>query len=285
MSKKLKKIVWSIPLVIVLGLTILAFTSTRTTHEPATTKAPEKQGANKSAPKTRRKVEHVKRAQLPPQLRWTLDAMGDRLQKPGKERLTLSGVLTLQDESQPVPFTAVLQFPDRLRMTLHSASKARVVTFDGNASLFTRKSVDALDQDLIELAVYDTAEHFFSAQVEGASTRFLGDRFRPDDGSDPNYSGPTYNVYQTTDQIHTSNTVRDQTKLYWFNSDTLLLERITYVIEATQAAVEVRIDWRKVEGQQIPRLILCVKNGQPAAKLEISSATMSPGKEDGTFEE
>jgi hypothetical protein len=285
MSKKLKKIVWSIPFVIVLGLTALAFTSTRAPHEPAITGEPEKQGANKSAPKTRRKAEHVKRAQLPPQLRWTLDAMGDRLQKPGKERLTLSGVLTLQDEPQPVPFTAVLQFPDRLRMTLHSASKGRVVSFDGTTAPPTKKSVDALEEDLIELAVYDTAEHFFSAQVEGTSTRFLGDRFRPDDGTDPDYSGPTYSVYQTTDQIHTKNTLRVQTKLYWFNSNTLLLERVTYVIEATQTAVEIRIDWRKVEGQQTPSMILCLKNGLPAAKLEISSATMSPGREDGIFEE
>src|SRR6267142_3842227 len=79
---------------------------------------------------TRGEEAYVRQAALMPQLRWSLKALGDRLEKRGKERLTLIGTLTQPADLQPVPFTAIREFSDRLRLTFQAGVQTRVLTFN-----------------------------------------------------------------------------------------------------------------------------------------------------------
>jgi hypothetical protein len=212
--------------------------------------------------------------------------LGDRLEKPGKERMTVTGTLTRLDDPQPIPFSAILQFPDHLRLTMQLGARSRILTFDGNTAHSDNGSPDSREQDLIESMVYDTAEHFFAGQALGTLTRFLGDHFRIDDGTDADYTGPYYDVYQTSEHIKNSAVEREQTKLYWFNSNTLLLERVTYLIEASQTPVEIRISgWRQILGHQLPSRIVRLENSKPSVSFTIDSTSLSPKQEDGIFEQ
>ena len=220
---------------------------------------------------------YVRRNNLSPKLVGHLNALGDRIEKPGRERLNLTGTLSRGNDSEEV--VAVFEFPERLRLTLQKDSQTRVISFDGEHA----NSVDSFDEDLLETLVYGSVEHFFNTQMQGMSTRLLGSRFLLHRGSTADYIGPYYDVYKVTDQIKTSHDQREQYKFYYFNSDTLLLERVTYEINrnGTTVKVEERLGgWTMEEGQQVARRIERLENGDSVFVFTVRTVRLSPHAED-----
>jgi hypothetical protein len=181
---------------------------------------------------------------------------------------------------------AVLEFPDRLRLTIQKGAENRVITFDGEQAKAAGNNLDTAERDLLETLVYGTAEHFFTTQMQGMATRLLGSRFRLDDGSSAGYSGPYYDVYKIADRVKTSTDQREQLKLYYFNSDTLLLERVVYEITRNGSVVKVeeRIgDWTKEQGQQVARRVERFENGESVFVLTVNTAGLRSRVTDGAF--
>lgn len=267
---------------VALGFVALAVTSARSsraTNTPTTRHVPR---SGSFATETSQPI-YVKRGRVKMELLPSLNALGDRLEKPGKERLTETGTLTIDHHS--MSFAAVLEFPDRLRLTIQNGPQLRVITFDGQQARSIGAPLESAERDTIETLVYDAAEHFFSTQTQGKATRFLGSRFRTDDGSAPNYGGPYYDIYQVADQIKTS-TEQRQEKHYYFNSDTLLLDRVSYQIDRAGATVRVDCsvgDWQKEQGQQIARRIERIEDGKSVFVFTVGSAILSPRVDDGIF--
>jgi hypothetical protein len=233
-----------------------------------------------------KRVAYVRPSALTPKLLWHLKAMGDRLEKPGKERLSLTGTLARATDSQAEEMAAVWEFPDRLRLTRQKGIHARVITFDEDRAKAADNELDTAEQDLLETLVYGTADHFFATQVQGMATRFLGSRFRLDDGSSADYTGPYYDVYKVADSVKTSAEPREQLKLYYFNSDTLLLERVTYEITRNGSTVKVEErlgDWTREQGQQVARRIERFENGESVFVFTVRTAHFSPRADDGLF--
>jgi hypothetical protein len=232
-----------------------------------------------------KRAAYVRRAYLSPKLNWHLNALGDRLEKPGRERLSVTATLS-RAGAQAEEVTAVFEFPDRLRLARQKGGQARVIAFDGEQVKTVGNPLDEAEQDLLETLVYGSAEHFFDTQMQGMATRFLGSRFRLDDGSSPDYSGPYYDVYKVGDQVKTAGGPREQLKLYYFNSDTLLLERVVYEINRNGSTVKVEErlgDWTREQGQQVARRIERFENGEPVFVLTIGAAQLSARSDDGVF--
>jgi hypothetical protein len=282
MKKKTEMNFWLALLTLALSLSAITFATAKILRpKSAETKAVAEQN-RANATKSNRSA-YVRRGQLSPQLAMKLGALGNRLEKPGKERLTLWGTLqTATKETRE--FTATLEFPEKLRLIV-GGPKNRVVTFDGEQANATLTPIAPDELDLIETLAYDSAEHFFAAQMQGNAMRFLGARFRTDDGSTPDYDGPYFDIYKIADQIKASGQER-AAKLYYFNSDTLLLERVAYVTNRDGAEINVETkltDWRVVDGQQVAHRIERVENGQPVFVLKIRSAGLGQRVEDGIF--
>src|SRR5262245_26642004 len=184
---------------------------------------------------------YIRRGLLQPRLQLALNALGDRLEKPDKERLTLVGTLTRQNNSQAVPVRLFLELPRRMRLEEQGAQQ-RVVGFDGSKGWASGAALSSADQDTIETLVFDSVDNFFLGQMQGVATRTLGSRFRLDDGRTANYTGPFYNIYQVTDRIKIGAANREQPKLFYFNSDTKLIERVYYQVrrDGSTANVEIR---------------------------------------------
>jgi hypothetical protein len=228
---------------------------------------------------------YVRRARLWPQLRETLNALGDRLEKSGKERLILVGTLRRQNNSQAIPFRLFLELPRHLRLEEQGA-RPRVSGFDGGEGWALGAALSDEDQEIIETLVFDSADQFFLAQEQGFATRALGRRFRLDDGGAPNYTGPYYDIYQLQDHVSIVKEERTQSKLFYFNSDTLLLERVRYQIERDGAPVNVEVrfgGWQKVNGQQIAGSITRLENDTQTLTITINVVTFSPRAADGAF--
>jgi hypothetical protein len=121
--------------------------------------------------------------------------------------------------------------------------------------------------------------------MQGKAMRFLGARFRTDDGSAADYAGPYFDIYKIADQIQASGQERPA-KLYHFNSETLLLERVTYVINrgGAEISVETKLtDWHGAEGQQVARRIERFENGKSVFVLNVRSVQFGARADDGLF--
>ena len=215
-----------------------------------------------------KRTAYLRRSNLSPKLVWHLNALGDRLEKPGRERLILTGTLSRANDSQTQEFVAVFEFPERLRLTMRKGSQTRVISFDGERA---KAEGNSFDGDLVETLVHGSAEHFFNTQMQGMATRLLGSHFLLHRSSTADYNGPNYDVYKVAEE-------REQLKLYYFNSDTLLLERVVYEINRNGATVKVEErlgDWTREQGQQVARRIERFENGESEFVLTVRTAVFS----------
>jgi hypothetical protein len=194
---------------------------------------------------------------------------------------TLTGVLTREGATTPV--VMVSEFPGKLRLELGERGVGHTIIFNERVS--SRNVSDELDADLIETLAFDTAEHFFEGQSQGLGTRLLGTRFRDDDGSAADYAGPFYDIYQVDESVGLRRAQRGRSKLYYVNSDTLLVERVRYEGDRGGATVRVgvELEWQDIGGQRVPKRITRTEDGRPVITLDINSAVIARREEDGLF--
>lgn len=283
MSKKIKGNLWLLSFaVIILSAVGFAAASIVRRHLPAIAVIDSRQSQPNAG--NRKDTRYVGRRHLSPRLVRHLNALGDHLEKAGKERLAITGVLRLSADSQTREIAATLEFPDKLRLAIQNGSQDRLITFDAHK---TNGQVDSGELDLIESLTYDSAEHFFDAQMEGKAMRFLGSRFRTDDGSNPDYNGPYFDIYKIADRIDAAGEER-AAKLYYFNSETLLLERVTYIVNRNGSEINIETklsDWRVEDGQKVARRIERIVNGKSVFVLNIRSARFGRSADDGIFQQ
>ncbi|HEX9001300.1 MAG TPA: hypothetical protein VGB07_15450 [Blastocatellia bacterium] len=234
---------------------------------------------------------YIERQGIWPQLHSALDAYGDRLEKPGKERLiatgTLSNASTTNNEKLPVHL--VFEFPDKLRIEKQKGNNIETTIFDGKAKTKIGDTIKPQEEEELEALVFDSIDHFMAAHATGKPLRFLGDRFRLDDGTAVNYTGSYYDIYQIAEQQFDANNNRKETvqqKLYFFNSDTHKLERITYQAADKKETVKVAVElagWQKLDGQVVPTSLTHFENGKPTIILTIGTVALMPRANDGIF--
>jgi hypothetical protein len=230
---------------------------------------------------------HIERRGIWPQLHSALDAYGDRLEKPGKERMIAVGTLINANttDNEKVPVRLVSEFPDKLRIEKRRGNKIDTTIFDGKEKVKIGDTLGPQEEEELEALAFDSIDHFMAAHMLGKPLRFLGDRFHLDDGTTVNYTGPYYDIYQITEQqfdANNNNKGAVQQKLYFFNSDTHKLERITYKKGTVRVAVELA-GWQKMNGQVIPTSLTRFEDGRPIITLTISTLALMPPGNDGAF--
>lgn len=214
---------------------------------------------------------YVRPSSLPPKLRWNLNALGDRLEHRGKEQLVIRGTLTRSGAAAAMPVTLNLEPANRMTVKTKSGIQEQTITFDGTQS--SAPAVADADRSLIETLVFDTAESFFVQQMKGAATRCLGYRFRQNEQST---EGPFHDIYAVM-PIDGLLEDRQGAKLFFFNSETLVLDRVTY---QTTSRVEVRFsNWQETNGQKIARRIERLENGVSVMTLTIHELNVGPSSQ------
>ena len=216
----------------------------------------------------------ISRGLIASQLHAAFDALGDRLQRPGKERIAATGMLLHVDDAQPTPFLLVWELPGRLRLEQQVGSATRVLIFDGQSVTSSDSKLSEGDQETLELMIYDSVEHFFVGQATGVgATRFLGRRFRRDGDT----SNTPYDLVEITEAIGLAGKAGEQTRTYYFNSDTHLLERVSHPDHSSGSEIPVDVllsDWRVVGGQQISHRIERRENNKVTLTVALSSVAV-----------
>ncbi len=281
--KKHNKAFWTFLVGVAVTLSVVGFAATRAIRRPKS--QPRSIFAPLAVPASNTDA-YVSSARLPWDLRWHLKKLGDRIAKPGKERITMVGTIKRGGDAQALPMSLTIEFPDHLHLAFQDGVRQRVVNFNGSGAVGVGGPLTTTERELIESLVYDTEEHFLSSQTQGMATRFLGQRFRTDDGTTPNYNGPYYDLYEMTDQVKSDSEVRLQTKIYCFDSDNLFLQRVRYEIQrsGSPVTIETRLsNWQQTQGQEIPQRIVRWENGQPVMDLTVTSLAISARQDDGSF--
>jgi hypothetical protein len=223
---------------------------------------------------------------VPSNLREYLKALGDRLQKAGKERLTLIGTSTDVEHSAAAPATLVWEVPGRLRFD-RSAAGAPSMIVDDVAGLVKTAALSDSDLGILESLVNDNAEAFLYGYLRGDARRFLGGRFRIDNGKTPNYSGPWYDIYESVAPEKAPTIVLSRTqKFFYFDSINKLFVRATYRVTKNGQEIPVSTEytgWTVTAGQATPGKIVRTENRTVVFTFDIKTAVLSPAVKDGTF--
>ena len=280
MSKN-KRIFLALAVILSIGLAVFAVAA-NSWRRP--TKQPEKHHTGRKVSPQKRNA-YLRRSSLRPKLAWGLRDFGDRFEKPGNERVSIFGTLQTATDAKPLPVVVINEFPEQIRLTISTGNARQTVVFN-HGEVRNAAPLTDLEKSLMETLANDSAEHFFWSQMESQATRFLGDRYRLDDGPAQNYEGPYYDVYQVMDESNLTTEGQPAPKFFHFNSNTFLLERIVYQIvgDSDSKRVEVSLgDWRKQNGQSSPFRIERIENGQSVFVLSVNSVHFGPRIEDGTF--
>ena len=209
---------------------------------------------------------------------------GDRLQKPGKERLMLVGTVT-RNGSTIAPFQLIQELPNLVNYSEGVTGTATGLVFNGAQYGKTGASLQATDSDLIETLVYDSPVWFLYAPSTMLPTRKLGSHFRVNPQAGKAYSGPLYDVYVITVAVQQPGKVKTQPKVYHVNSNTRMIEMINYQ-EADAPSTHVQVvlgNWTTVSGNAMPQTIQRLENGNEVLRFNITSATLGPSVADGSF--
>ena len=220
---------------------------------------------------------------VPPQAQRFLVALGDRLQKPGKERISLTGQYS--DKSSNVPAKLTWEAPGNLRFDRTGAGLPPLV-FSKTTGIPAGLALSAADLDLFESLLDDRPETFLYSFYNGGVSRFLGNRFRTDNGHTPNYTGPWYDIFQANGPVLALGLAVTRTKLYVFDSQTGLLASTTYTTTqgaATQTISTQYTGWNQQNGQAVPGQIVRTVNGATEFTFKVNSASISPSAADGIF--
>lgn len=231
---------------------------------------------------------YVKRVRLWPQLQETLQVLGDRLEKPGKERTIVIGTLVRSvNATTEFPVRLIYEMPNKFRLDEQKAGKTEVTVYDGKDAKKADGDLKKDEEEALETLLFDSLEQFLIGRQLGSNLRYLGSGFRTDDGRAANYTGPLYDVYRTVETISLKKDIsRQQIKTYFINPKTKLLERITYspADSGGSRRVEVRLSgWRSVNGQQFPTEIVRLDDGKSALKLTLNTVTVAAKADDGIF--
>jgi hypothetical protein len=200
-------------------------------------------------------------------------ALGQRLQIPGKERITALGKISYHRDTrqQTEPVRVTWQYPLKIRLDQGGNS----LTFDRNNPALPAPE-DAKTSNTIQTLLEDSVEGFFAMQKKGVSRRFLGSGFSLEGAS---ASDPSMDIVVISypDVFRRKEPIL---KSYWFNSRTKLLGVVTYTSPAGVLTHVVIDDWREVEGEMLPFRIERWENNKLAMRLHLDSAAVSAGIED-----
>lgn len=183
----------------------------------------------------------IAKGRYPQIIERAIDAAGTRFRNPGKERWTAS-----LDVSSGAGATVIkggsitMEWPGRLMLN----TEGNTAVFRPDSAIQGKTSDTALD--LAEVLLEDTLDGFLAATQNQGALRTVGTGY-----PDPTRPGQTADVVALMMPSRAKSVGRTVAKMYWFDSRTRLLARVTRT-----DGFETRFsDWKEYEGDQYPGTI------------------------------
>lgn len=213
------------------------------------------------------------------------EALGPRVAGAGLERMIVLGTLTRGKES--IALRIVRELPALYRIEEAKAGGRLIASFDGLAGKVPGADSKADDEDLAESLAHDSAETFLYAVAQNAPYRFIGGRFRTDDGKAKDYAGPYLDIFQVEVSVEGRTAKDRRQKMFMFDSVDYLLRRVVYEVPLggkQSRRIEVFLDgWRTLNGQRVAGTVTRKVDGVEQWSFQIMEAATGPKQNDGIF--
>lgn len=200
-------------------------------------------------------------------------AMGDRLQKPGQERVTMTG--TLMDSSGSTSAQIITELGGKVSIVWMGPTPKTLI-FNGMAASAT--AATTYDSDLLSAFVDDLAESLFLSMSQGTGFRLLGQRFNEGDG--------TFCDFYDVPMPGKTNKQPPQFKRYCFDSTAGFLRFVQYSSTAAVSAPAAQTSftgWHLVNGQAVPGQVTRLEGGKQVFSFQVLTAAVAPTAADATF--
>ncbi len=212
-------------------------------------------------------------------VRQIVNALGDRVQKPGNERVILTGSLNRSGLVSTVQI--IFEMPGLLRID-ETGGKGRSLVYD-LGSLKGNSAVDDDDEGLAESIQNDTAEAFLGGLGPGSSVRHLGDCFKVKGETG---FGAEVDIYEIVSSIGVKRDKQTVTKRYMFDSNTGLLRRVVYRTQQSGRSVTAQTvlsGYSSIGGHMLPGKIARLVDGIEVFTFTRSGAAVQAAGKDNAF--
>jgi hypothetical protein len=190
-----------------------------------------------------------------------LNALGNRMKAKGKELTVYTGIF-IDEKGNQIVARVIHQLPNLVRLEGFKG-KDTALSFDGERG--NGISSQKKDESLLELFVMDFAEGMLASVQESAAVRFIGGGFGPDPKTNPDYTGPRYDIYEITAPIKGQEKETIRTKEFFFDSQTKLLSSVRYddYSNSPPIRIETRFSyWGNQEESSYPAQVERYENGK-----------------------
>jgi hypothetical protein len=215
---------------------------------------------------------------VPKSARKYLDALGERVIKPGQERSLVSGTIRMGENGPSEAVSWIAEFPGKLRLQ-KSAGRGMIVA---NPEKRAKEKLDDTDEEIVEALTEDTAEFFLNFAQDGMRPRFLGDNFRQ-----KGISGSCASVDIFEAALPARVRQGSSVKHFMFDSLTGRLCRVVYQKDIRgnpTPVVTIYSDYDKLNGQVAARRIVRMNGSKVRFQIDMSNVQWTPAALDGTFE-
>jgi hypothetical protein len=222
---------------------------------------------------------YIEPSTVPSSIRAIVTALGQRVQRSGLERVTLTGILDRSGMTSNV--RVIRELPGYLRVD-EAGAKNQSLVFD-LSELKGSVAISADDEDLAEMLECDTAESFLAQIGPGAGIRKLGDRFLVKGQSG---FGAVVDIYEFVAPVSVRRDRMIRAKHFMFDSGSGLLRRVAYRTKQSGREILVQTvysSYSNVAGHLIPTEITRIADGTTVLSFRVNSATVSPRMTDGSF--
>lgn len=224
----------------------------------------------------------IRPGQIGPKLQRIARGSGDRFFRTNSQRMVITGVLSRDGSDSPVQIVRELSGKTRIQI---GGAKPKTLIFSGKGVGHDgAEPPTPQDLDLLDCLAEDREDYFLFTVAAGGGLRFLGDYFRTDDGSTPDYTGPFFDIYD----LIADDAVRAESaawKRYYADSVSGLLQRVAYKLKATGETLhETRLEnWHQLNGQFLPGLVKHLEDGKTVFAVRMDSVVFGPSAKDGIF--
>jgi len=219
---------------------------------------------------------------VPPNAQIYFRAIGNRLQVPGNERMTLTGTTT--DQHGTGAAVLVWQLPGNVSLTRQAAPSAPL-DYTPGGGVVNASALAQSDQDILEDLSSGTHEAFLYSFTLKVGHRMLGTSFRTDNGKTPNYTGPYYDIYEFFGPVAAANNAVRQ-KWFYFDGATGRLTKVRYLVNRNGADLTVEdqySNWTTQNGLPSPGQIVRTENGTAVFTFKAALAAFGPALNDSVF--
>ena len=225
---------------------------------------PPLQAANSAASRRPTSASNPRNLALQPEAAKLSRRLGQRFIGGDSGVSVLIGEVITREKRVPV---RVVRTQDKRGESVEITTDGKVLAWNPSNGHNANAAITKFDREVIERIIFDSADAFVLAQLQGASYQVIGKNVRADiDGAD-GYDGPLWTVVRLS-YPRANDESANPVRVYYINSRTGLIDKV--ITEVDGEEIEATLDgWISEGGETFPSVIRWTTAGQQSMEFKV----------------